>query len=245
MKSIALELANYLSSENYTLDTMQDISSALGVNLGEIKTNDKGVLISKTDIGTVSARSKGADSIFSKIRNQQIYKLKADIPFLKEEAHQYVGDTQGVRINLNNIENPTTNNVEELSNQQVEKLVQNLAKEIKAGNIIVVELENYSGPNGIPYFSKEAVDTIRDAYEEFYQNAYQEALKGRGDYEIRKNEDGIEYLYNKKLNREFLPAMDAIVSKTKKNGYCATQISIVNRYGQNTELQIRGNYIVN
>lgn len=125
------------------------------------------------------------------------------------------------------------------------KLVSNLAKAIENGDIQITELHNYSGADGIAYFSDAQVDTLKEAYTDWYEKMLKIA---------KENPDNSQYQIVNKNNLVclqdengyiFEPSMLVeSVSNSKKaikgTGYTAAQMNIITKDGIQEELQYRG-----
>ena len=81
------------------------------------------------------------------------------------------------------------------------KLVSNLAKAIENGDIQITELHNYSGADGIAYFSDAQVDTLKEAYTDWYEKVLKIA---------KENPDNSQYQIVNKNN---------LVCLQDENGY--------------------------
>ena len=293
IRSYAQELSNLYSSETYTRDTMESIGEILGFRVEKnVLPDEHGIYTSDNETGKVSARAKGEDSTYSKIRNK-ILELKCDLPESIEEAKGLIGDSQGVRIVINtdtltsdtiknlkissemfesskdidlfvsylngnktgipeakleHFANIESNILNKVSEAQSATFVQNLTQSIENGDIVINEINNYAGQNGIPYLSKSQVTQIQQAYANWYQKTLKETTIGNTQYEIRYDKHGTAYLFDTNAQAKFystLPTKSASIdsSGVKNSGYTALQINLVNQYGQNTELQFRGRAI--
>ena len=137
LKNLSENLAKELSSNNYTKDELLKLYDDLGLIMnGDIKTTSDGILISNTSVGTISARAKSADSIYSKLRNK-LLDLKIDVPKTNEEALKSIGDAQGLRIVLNDTD-VTSENIGKITNLSGSKL-ESFEKYLKDKNSITLD----------------------------------------------------------------------------------------------------------
>ena len=136
----------------------------------------------------------------------------------------------------------------DLSEAQSEYFVNNLVQAVEEGRIVISEINNYSGTNGIPYLSAAQISEIQAAYSKWYENTYEIAKNKQTPYEIRLDEHNIEYIYDceahTKFYREIPVKSSAINNKgVKEIGYTAVQFNFVNSFHQNSELQFKGTEI--
>ncbi len=292
---LASELAQEHASGTYTLDTLEEIAKCFDIKInGDISKNSDGIYIAQSGTATISGRAKSVDSTFSKLKNK-ILEFKIDAPTSIAEARAAVGDSQGIRIVINeseltpdtlsklNIEGLNTasdldfmcrylqgdtSNIPQdkityfqgienevigaLAELQTQGFVDKLCESIINEDIIISEINNYSGANGIPYLSAGQVEQIQKAYEVLYQKIYNFTKKHPeiSQYEIRVDSHGEEYLFDSISQSEFkstIPTKSATIttndSGIKKSGYTGAQFNVVNSYNQQTELQFRSSVL--
>ena len=169
----------------------------------------------------------------------------------EEDAELFINYLQGKRINIDEttktmFEEIKPTAVKELSEQQTQTFVDSLSRGIENGDIVLGEINNYSGENGIPYLTQSQVTQLQDSYAKWYQDTLTETLNGNTVYQVLTDEFGIQYLYdpiaNAKFYREVKVKSSTIEESegVKPNGYTAAQFNLVNQFHQNTELQFRG-----
>ncbi len=287
MTSISKELASEYSNDTSMRKTMSELFDVLGINSETVYDPNKKIYITQSDYGTVTARAKGEESVFSKIRNK-VFDLKEDLPTDKNAASTMIGDAQGTRIVAKNSSIPTdeiekivkanTDNPDDvelftkyiLENKgtisedkmpllkniekqvydsareaQSGKLIANLAKAVENGDIQITELHNYSGADGITYFSDTQVDTLKEAYTNWYEKMLKIAKENpdNSQYQI-VNKNNLTCLKDKNGNI-FKPSMlvESVSNNkkaVKKTGYTAAQMNIITKDGIQEELQYRG-----
>ena len=247
LHNFAKALDEELASNNYTTDTLKDTMKAIGIEIGEITPTKKGFYATKADGYSISARSKSDDSIYSKLRNK-VYDLKCEFPKTLKEAQNLIGDAQGLRItmdNLDSLDNETANSMtlEEWKARaeiQSGELFEGLRKAVENREIILTEVENYRGEDGIAYASEDDLKAIKKAHTKVFDEILQEVKDGKNtDYKIIQYK-GETALYDIKTDREVTRELSVCKTKTKQKGYCAAQVGLVNKDGQFVELQIRG-----
>ena len=125
---------------------------------------------------TVSHRPKSVQSLFDKMKNEMI---RDDAPASFETAVKSVRDAVGVRTLLGNLDYKNYPEIAQMlktdpekaykmaAEKQSEIMVDNISQLIKAqaeGNspIAAMRLTNYSGKDGLPYFSDAQVAYLRD-----------------------------------------------------------------------------------
>lgn len=64
----------------------------------------------KNETGCCSARSKGADSVYSKLE-KKVIGLKTDVPANKQQADMLIGDAGGFRFTINSVDTGTINKI--------------------------------------------------------------------------------------------------------------------------------------
>ncbi len=162
--------------------------------------------------------------------------LEGDLTSVPKEKIQY----------YQSIENEVLNGLAEI---QAQEFVDNLCRSIANGEIVISEINNYSGPNGIPYLSAAQVEKIQKTYAKWYQDIYEltETNPKDSQYEIRVDDKGNSYLFDTISQTKFIkeiPTKSATITTNnagiKKSGYTGAQFNVVNSYGQQTELQYRG-----
>ena len=92
---------------------MVDLILGKGIKI----TKDENFYIAKGEGGKMSARSKGEDSVYSKIR-KKVLALKTDIPENLNQADALIGDAGGFRYTINHVDN-----------KNIEKIVLNVVPE--------------------------------------------------------------------------------------------------------------------
>ena len=169
----------------------------------------------------------------------------------EENAELFIKYLQGKKVNIDEttkamFEEIKPTAIKELSEQHTQDFVDNLSRGVESGDIILSEINNYSGENGIPYLTQSQVTQLQDSYSKWYQDTLTETLKGNTDYQILADKFGVQYLYDPVANAKFYREVK-VKSCTiegskgvKPNGYTAAQFNLVNQFHQNTELQFRG-----
>lgn len=128
------------------------------------------------------------------------------------------------------------------------QFVKKLARAIINDEINVTELHNYTGKDGISYFSKTQVDSIKEAYDEWFKKMYKSAANDADSSRFKIVViDNVEHLKDKSGN-VFKPHMlIEDISNTKKaikdSGYTAAQMNIITKEGVMEELQYRGTHV--
>lgn len=239
------ELAKEYSAGTNTLDTMTEFKDALGFEYkGEVVPTETGYGVD-TSLGRMTARAKGEESVYSKLKNKYL-SGKIDMPESATEASQYVGDAQGLRIVLKNADASGYD-----ITLQTQDFVDEFSQAIKNGDVIVKEIHNYAGPNGTPYLTTKQVDTLESSYKAWFDTVYKEAEQGSSRYEIidsimvkdryGRNVSADRFI-DRELNQTFVREIriDTGVDAVRSNGYTAAQFNLVGQEGQLAELQLRG-----
>ena len=280
LRTLANEISNYLSSNDNTEGTLNEIMGALGIKLTEIKPDEDGILHSSYGNNDVSARAKGEDSVYSKLRNK-MFSLKNDMPETASDALELIHDAQGLRINIETtkptvenigtiegikesekelfcqylqdsktkvtpeqkqrFDNATKTALENVAHNQSKEFVNSLCNAIEKGEIHIREVENYCGKDGIPYLSRQQLDKIEESYEKWFKNTLADASDSSRFTKI-ETEKGT-CLYDNQTGKTYEEKLVVCKTKYKENGYCATQIGLVNEAGQYVELQYRGSEV--
>lgn len=95
---VSAEAKEVLNSNNYTKNMLDDLCEVFGITLDkDFVKGDNGIYRAKSEIGEISGRAKGTDSIFSKVRNK-VFELTSDLPKNFDETMSQLGDAQGARI---------------------------------------------------------------------------------------------------------------------------------------------------
>jgi len=245
LMNISEVLAKQYSEGTKTKDALQDFCDTLGIKLNtDITKNNNNIYLTQSDLYSLSARAKGTDSTYSKNRNK-IYDLKIDMPETVKQAAKTIGDAQGLRLVFNRGITTTDN-----------EFIDKFANAIKKGEILITEVNNYSGKDGKPYLSNKDIDKIQKAYNEWFDNEHEKTKKGIGQYEYYKKPG------YKKVNGETVPTIIEILrDKTtgiefekglkiksgedakRNNGYTASQFNLITENGELCELQVRGEAI--
>ena len=275
-----------------------------------IREEDKKFYKAKGKDGEYSARSKGAMSVFSKIKNK-ILALKEDIPEKMEEADALIGDAGGFRFTINEVKSkdakfgledvlenippdaeeakaelkrvsesiPTAERAEfdeyfkesyKLSHEdkvkinpnfekyergiydamvkaQSDAFVKKLCNGINADEIRILELNNYCGHDGIPYFSKEQINSIELAYKNWFDKACE-----RKEYDKYYDENNIlNYIVDKDGNKFYkalkieksLDDNGKATKNIKESGYTSSQFNVIGKNGLRIEVQYRSEKI--
>ena len=211
-----------------------------------------------TDAKALVGDSQGVRIIIQteKITSDTISKL--DIPGLEKQDAELLGkylegnltDIPKEKIEFfKSIEKDVCSSLAEM---QAQSFVDNLCESIIDGDIIISEINNYSGPDGIPYLSATQIEKIQKAYAQWYQEIYEFTVNnpGKNQYEIRLDENNVPYLFDTISQTKFMkeiPTKSATITTNNKgiktSGYTGAQFNIVNSFGQQTELQFRGSVL--
>ncbi len=154
------------------------------------------------------------------------------------------GDTEGISDEqLEQFAELRTEGLQEVSDFQTQKFVDGLSEAIKSGNIRITEIHNYSGEDGFPYLSETQLTQIETAYNDWYKETSASANIEESSYKKmyetdKKTGKEKEYLYDTKSGAKFYEDL-IMETKTKDNGYTASQFNLVNQYNQMEELQFR------
>lgn len=178
---------------------------------------------------------------------EKIVRANTDNPDDIELFTKYILENKGTISEdkmplLKNIEKQVYDSAREA---QSGKLIANLAKAVENGDIQITELHNYSGAEGIAYFSDSQVDTLKEAYTNWYEKMLKIAKENpnNSQYQI-VNKNNLVCLQDKN-GHIFEPSMlIESVSNSKKavkgTGYSAAQMNIITKDGIQEELQYRG-----
>ena len=107
MKNFAEELA-----EDYSNMIEPEVQNLARFFMGkDVKVEFDGKFYkAKNEIGCCSARSKGADSVYSKLE-KKVIGLKTDVPANKQQADMLIGDAGGFRFTINSVDTGTINKI--------------------------------------------------------------------------------------------------------------------------------------
>ncbi len=119
------------------------------------------------EYGLVSLRAKGFPSIVDKLSRKWADGRLKDTSILA--SSKSIGDGIATRILL-----------QDATQSGVEKFVKRLVQNIASGELVALELENYSGPGGYPYLNDEQIDRIKAAVQsQGYEIKIAEQVKER------------------------------------------------------------------
>lgn len=107
MKKISEELA-----EDYSNMIESEVQNLTHFFMGkDVKVEFDGKFYkAKNETGCCSARSKGADSVYSKLE-KKVIGLKTDVPANKQQADMLIGDAGGFRFTINSVDTGTINKI--------------------------------------------------------------------------------------------------------------------------------------
>ena len=259
LKSLAEEASKYLAQEGQTIETMDEVLSALDIQRGEL-TSDKISHFAESNLGLVSARAKSADSIYSKL-TKLVSKGDTIAPNDFKEALNMIGDAQGVRLVVNELSENipdhtlTDKEITILQAKQNSVFVESLIKAIQEDKLHVYGIENYCGEDGIAYLTESDILALEGAYEDWYKQKFADVQSGKTkDFRIAtviKEVDDEEHpgatkrtesivLIEQNTGTIFTDKMPVCETKHRDNGFTGTNINIVGSEAQKIELQFRG-----